>query len=89
MRRIISAKVYPQVVWTPFELIDSVITVSVQSIKLKNLTIHFNLMDHPNNFLKLSYDTVEAFGNYALAFNRMRSLYTNKRLEGLSKFFPS
>jgi hypothetical protein len=38
-------------------------------------------MNHPNNFLKLSYDTADAFGNYSLAWNRMRSNFTDERVE--------
>jgi hypothetical protein len=77
------------VFWTPFELIHSIITISVKSIKVPktNETIEFNLMDHPNNFMKLSYDTAEAFGNYSLAWNRMRANYTNQRVNSVDFFY--
>ena len=44
-------------------------------------------MDHSNNFLKLSYDTADAFGNYSLAWNLMRSTFTNKRISDVEHFF--
>lgn len=49
--------------------------------------IEFNLMDHPNDFMKLSYDTAEAFGNYSLAWNRMRANYTNQRVNSVDFFY--
>ena len=92
IRRKINAKVYPNVFWTPFELIHSIITISVKSIKFENKekkteTIEFNLMDHPNSFMKLSYDTAEAFGNYSLAWSRMRANYTNQRVNSVDFFY--
>lgn len=67
-------------------MINSIITISVLSIKLSDLTIHFNLMDHKNEFLKLSYDTADAFGNYALARSFMKSIYTNHRVNSVDYF---
>lgn len=88
IRRMINAKVYPDVFWTPFELINSIITISVMSIKTDKLTINFNLMDYkPNHFLKLSYDTADAFGNYSLAWNLMRTIYTNHRVNRVDYFY--
>ena len=44
-------------------------------------------MDHPNSFMKLSYDTAEAFGNYSLAWSRMRANYTNQRVNSVDFFY--
>jgi hypothetical protein len=87
IRRKINAKVYPDVFWTPFEMINSIITISVMTIKKKNLTINFNLMDYKlNEFLKLSYDTADAFGNYSLAWKLMKTIYTNHRVNNMQYF---
>jgi hypothetical protein len=45
-------------------------------------------MDYkPNNFLKLSYDTADGFGNYSLAWNLMRTIYTNHRVNSVEYFY--
>jgi hypothetical protein len=43
-------------------------------------TVKINLLDHENNFLKLSYTEEGTFGNYDLAEKKMRTEYTNDRV---------
>ncbi len=44
-------------------------------------------MDYkPNEFLKLSYDTADAFGNYSLAWKLMKTIYTNHRVNSMQYF---
>jgi hypothetical protein len=49
-------------------------------------TVKVNLMDHPSNFLKISYTEEGTFGNYDLAEARMRAHYTNDRVCKVKNF---
>jgi hypothetical protein len=48
--------------------------------KKAKLILKINLMDHPDNYVKLSYTEEGKFGNYNLAEAKVRSLYTHNRM---------
>jgi hypothetical protein len=57
-----------------------ILSVTVQPVVTKWGTVKINLLDHENNFLKLSYTEEGTFGNYDLAEKLMRANYTNDRV---------
>lgn len=67
--------------WSPFEIINLVLSITVQPISDKKLgTIKINLMDIAETFVKLSYTEEGTFGNYDLAENKMTAHYSNERV---------
>lgn len=76
IRRLLKLRIEADVFWSPFEIIDLVLTITLQSVDIKRpgkkkTVCKFNLMDHPNNFLKVSYSEEGTFGNYDLAESRL------------------
>ena len=78
-----------EVFFTPFEVINGILEVTVQSVTLKQYPyknskkdwkIEFNLQNHWNIQEKVSFANWGTFGNYDLAEKRIGALYTNYRI---------
>ena len=85
IRKNIGVGLNPNIFWSPFEIIEFIMSVTVQPVKLKDpvngkpVHIHFNLMDYGNQFMKTSFSEDSQFGHYSLAPNKLKAVYTHER----------
>lgn len=81
VRKLFHLRIESDVFWSPFEIINLVLSITVQPITDKEHGgIKINLMDNDSTFLKLSYTEEGTFGNYDLAENKMKAHYSNERV---------
>ena len=82
IRKLFSTRISSDVFWYPFEIANLILSITVQSVTVKtrkhNCTVKFNLMDHPDTDLKISYSESGTFGNYDLAEALVSAEYSNK-----------
>jgi len=80
VRKLFHLRIDSDVFWSPFEIINLILSITVQPVVTTKGTVKVNLLDHSDNFLKLSYTEEGTFGNYDLAESLMRTKYTNDRV---------
>jgi hypothetical protein len=77
------------VFWTPFELINLILAITVQPVVTEFGTVKVNLMNHKERIFKSSYSEEGAFGTYDLAPRLMRTEYSNQRAIDVEDFYKS
>ena len=91
VRKIFKTKIDCDVFWSPFEMVNLVLSITIQSVPFKIANketgkkvlsgeMKFNLMDHENNYLKASYSEEGRFGNYDLAEALVTAEFSNERV---------
>lgn len=85
VRKFLSAAIEGHLTWSPFELITIYLIVTVRSLLVERAepsavqeVVRFNLMDHEDVFLKMSFTREDEFGNYRLANSLVNARYLNK-----------
>lgn len=70
IRKMFSAAIDSDVFFTPFEIINLILSITVQPFKIGDAAIKINLMDlkfYKSPFNKISYTEDCDYGNYGLA----------------------
>jgi hypothetical protein len=67
VRKLFHLRIDSDVFWSPFEIINLILSITVQPVETPLGLIKINLLDNPDGFLKLSYTEEGTFGNYDLA----------------------
>ena len=91
VRKIFKTRIDSDVFWSPFEMVNLVSSITLQSVTFKiadketgkkvlSGEMKFNLMDHQSRYLKASYSEEGRFGNYDLAEALMNAEFSNERI---------
>ena len=84
IRKAFQCRMDPHIFWTPFEILNMILTVNLRPItgeaQGKRFALKFNFMDHPHLDLKISYTEDGTFGQHDLAESLLAVEYSNKRI---------